>query len=375
MQTVALGWHVYEATGRPLDLGLMGLAQFTPVLLFSLVAGQVADRVDRRYLLAACTLANAALAAALVAVALLAPGSVWPLYAIGFALGVVKAFSAPAAKALVPSLVPLAALPSAIALGSGLWQLATIAGPALGGVVLAIAGEPAWVYAVAAVLAAAAAALTSAVRPRPRDATAAPSADGMWQGVRFVLGQPVLFGALTLDLCAVFLGGATALLPVFAKDVLAVGPLGLGLLRASPAVGAGLMAVALARFPIQRRAGPTLFASVAIFGLATVGFGLSRHLALSIACLALLGAADMISVVIRGVLVQLATPDDMRGRVSAVSTVFIVASNELGELESGLLATLIGAVGAVVVGGGLSVAVVLACALAFPALRRADRLA
>jgi MFS family permease len=372
MQTVAIGWHVYETTGRALDLGLIGLAQFLPVALLSLPAGALADKVDRRTLLAACFLANAVLSALLVATAIALPDEVWPIYLVAVALGVVKAFAAPAGKALLPSLVPDEALSNAVAWSSGLFQLATIAGPALGGVLLAIVHQPAAVYGATAVLATAAAVLASRIRVATRAPASSPG--DILSGVRFVFGHPILLGAITLDLLAVLVGGATALLPIFAKDILHAGPLGLGLLRASPAVGAGVMAIVLVHAPITRRAGAHLFASVAVFGLATIAFGLSRSLALSMACLALLGAADMVSVVIRGVLVQRATPDDMRGRVGAVSTLFIVASNELGELESGLVAAWLGAVTAVVAGGAVAVVLVGVCAVAFPALRRADRL-
>jgi MFS family permease len=374
MQSVALGWHIYDITGRPLDLGLIGLAQFGPVALFSLIGGAVADRVDRGRLLMTCLMAHALLSSFLVATAVIVPERIWPIYAVAVGLGTVKAFSAPAAKALLPSLVPDAFLENAVAWSSGLFQMATIAGPALGGFVLAIDDRPWVTYAVAAGLAGAASVLIARIPAVPRSEVVASSRGYILSGVRFVFAHPLVLGSITLDLLAVLAGGATALLPVFAKDILHAGPVGLGLLRAAPAVGAASMAMVLVHLPITRRAGRALFISVGIFGLATMGFGLSRHLLVSLVCLVALGAADMVSMVIRGVLIQRATPDEMRGRVAAVSSLFIVASNELGELESGLAAALLGTVTAVVAGGVVSVAVVLVCAVAFPTLRRADRL-
>jgi MFS family permease len=374
MQIVALGWHVYDVTGRPLDLGLIGLAQFAPVALLSIPGGALADRLDRRRLLVACFLAHAVLSCALVVSAALLPERIWPIYAIAVGLGTIKAFSGPAGKALLPSLVPDAALDNAVAYSSGMFQIATIAGPALGGLLLTVDDRPATTYAIAGALALAAAVLVARVRVAPATAPGIPSTGGALEGVRYVVQHPLLLGAITLDLLAVLAGGATALLPVFAKDILAAGPIALGLLRAAPAIGAAAMALILVQLPVTRRAGPTLFVSVAIYAVAIAAFGLSRSLALSIACLAVAGAADMVSIVIRGVLIQRGTPDAMRGRVSAVTSIFVVASNELGELESGLMAAWLGTVTAVVAGGAASLLVVLGCAIGFPALRRADRL-
>lgn len=376
MLFVALGWHVYDVTRRPLDLGLLGLAQFVPVAVFSLFAGSLADRVPKRSVVLACQLGSAAATLGLAVVAYRLPGALLPVYVLAFVLGAMRAFSAPSGRALVPELVPSEDFASAVAWGVSLWQLATIAGPAAGGLLFSAFGSPGPVYVTCGALGLVASALiTRLPRGEPGVSRGEPiSREAVFAGLRYVLATPLLLGSITLDLFAVLLGGATALLPVFARDVLFAGPTALGLLRAAPAVGAAAMATLLAVRPIRSRAGVKLFAAVAAFGAATIVFALSRNLVLSLVALLVLGAVDMVSVVIRQVIEQTATPREMRGRVGAVVMVFVGASNELGELESGLLAAAIGTVPAVLAGGLGTLLVVAVCAIAFPALRRADTL-
>jgi MFS family permease len=372
---VAIGWHVYSATGRALDLGYVGLSQFAPAALLSLAGGHVADRFDRRNVLAIVQSVYALASLTLLVAAVTRPTSVAPVYVVSVLLGAARAFGGPAGQALLPSLVPPEHFGSAVAWSSSLWQLATILGPALGGAVFALFGAAAHVYALAAALHVAATLVLLRIEPRGRGA---PPKETGWAdavaGVRYVLHNRLLLGSISLDLFAVLLGGATALLPVFARDVLDVGPVGLGVLRSAPAAGAALVAIVIAYRPLRHRVGATMLFCVFLFGLATVGFGLSRSVYVSLACLAIAGGADMVSVVIRHTLVQLATPDEMRGRVSAVNMVFIGASNELGEFESGVTAALFGAVRAVVLGGIGTCVVVAAWTVAFPGLRRVDSL-
>ena len=350
MLMVALGWQMYDLTGSAWDLGLVGLAQFLPTLLLTLPAGQMADRHHRARILLGCTLAQALVAGVLT----WASHAGWAgrelILALSVLLGMTRAFQMPATQALPALLVPPALLPRAVAFGSSGMQLAIIAGPALGGFVY-VAGAAA-VYALCAALFVIGSGLAAGIRhapPAPQRAGAGWSE--VFAGVHFLRDKPVLLGAISLDLFAVLLGGASALLPIFAKDILHTGPWGLGLLRAAPAAGALLMSVWLARHPIERSAGHRLIASVAVFGLSMGVFALSTSVALSMLALAVSGAADMISVVIRQTLVQLETPDAMRGRVSAVNSVFIGASNQLGEFESGATAALLGPVGSVLWGG------------------------
>lgn len=373
MMLVALGWQMYELTGSAWDLGLVGLAQFLPALLLALPAGHVVDRHDRLRVLMV-VLALQAGAALLLAMAtqgqLVTRGGV---LAISVLLGAVRAFQMPATQAILPQLVALSALPRALALSSGGMQGAIIVGPAIGGFVHVLGAQA--VYALAAL--GYAGALVGMTRVRPRQVVplaGAASWSTVLAGLSFIRQRPVLLGAMSLDLFAVLLGGATALLPVFARDILQAGPMELGLLRSAPAVGALAMSVALAHRPIQRRAGHWILGAVALFGAATVVFGLSRHLGLSLLALALSGAADMVSVVVRQTLMQLETPDQMRGRVSAVSSVFIGASNQLGEFESGVTAAWWGAVASVVAGGIGTMAVVAVWYHLFPALARRDHL-
>jgi MFS family permease len=350
MMMVALGWQMYDLTGSAWDLGLVGLAQFLPALLLTLPAGHMADRLHRARILQATTLAQGLVALVLV----LASHDLWInrelILLLSVALGVAKAFQMPASQALPALLVPGSLLARAVAVSSSGMQLAIIAGPAIGGL-LYTAGA-AVVYGLCAALFIAGSGLAMGIRHAdPVPTTEARSWASVFAGVHYLRGQPVLLGAISLDLFAVLLGGATALLPMFAKDILHTGPWGLGLLRAAPAAGALLMSAWLSSRPAMQQAGRWLIGSVAIFGVCMLVFGLSTSLWLSIAALALSGAVDMVSVVIRQTLVQLETPDAMRGRVSAVNSVFIGASNQLGEFESGATAALLGPVGSVVLGG------------------------
>ena len=373
MLLVALGWQMYDLTGSAWDLGLVGLAQFAPALLLALPAGHQVDRRDRRKLLAAVLAAQVTLALLLA----LASAGFWlgrsGLLGVSVLLGGLRAFQMPASQALLAQLVRDAELPRALALSSAALQVAIISGPALGGVVYAVGA--AWVYALSALGFAVAGLCVWRLSPRPVQRLREPmSVATLLAGLRFIAQRPVVLGAVSLDLFAVLLGGAVALLPIFARDILHTGPWGLGLLRAAPAAGALAMSMALARWPVQRRSGAWLLGSVALFGITMVAFGLSTSLGLSLGVLALSGAADMVSVVIRQSMVQLATPDAMRGRVGAVNSVFIGASNQLGEFESGATAALWGPVASVVWGGVGTGVVVLVWWVLFPALARHDRL-
>lgn len=370
MLFVAVGWSLYELTGSKLQLGLIGLAQFLPAFAFAFVSGAVADRFDRRRIVMGC------LVASLVAATLLLsrPSSVGMIYAVAALIGVTRAFSAPAGSALVAGLVPAHALQRAIAWQMAVFQGAMVGGPAVGGWLYDAFEGPEAVYAVAVGLYALALLgyvfiTVRAMPPRRREAFLA----SLGAGLRYVRREKILLGAISLDLFAALLGGATALLPVFAKDVLEQGPEVLGLLRGAPAVGAGLAALLLALRPMRRRVGSRMLVAVACFGASIVLFGLSRTIPVAVLSLVLVGATDMVSVVVRHTLIQSCTPDEMRGRVSAVSFVFISASNELGEFESGITAEWFGTVPAIVLGGAASVGVVVLWAWLFPALRRADR--
>ncbi|MEO6409759.1 MAG: MFS transporter [Burkholderiaceae bacterium] len=373
MLMVALGWHLYELTGSAWDLGLIGLCQFAPSLLLALWAGHVADRRHRGHIVAACMALQFSIALTLACAWLLGGIDRAVLLWMSIALGAAKAFQLPAQQSLPSLLVPAALLSRALAFSSGGMQLAIIAGPALGGILFV--GGAALVYAICAVLFAVAAVLFALLRYRHVPPPPEPvSLAVLMAGVRFIRQRPVVLGAVSLDLFAVLLGGATALLPIFAKDILLVGPWGLGLLRSAPAIGALAMAIALSRWPVRHGVGRVLFASVAVYGVAIACFGLSRSLELSLAALVVSGAADMVSVVIRQSLVQLDTPDAMRGRVSAVNSIFIGASNQLGEFESGATAALVGPVASVVAGGFATVLVALAWTRLFPALTRRENM-
>ncbi len=374
MVGVAVGWQIYDLTKDPLHLGYVGLAQFLPQFLLTLWAGHVADLVDRRRILLVTLAAEAVCAGALVALSLQGTPSVWAIYALLVAFGAARAFAGPASQSLVPLLVPREIFPNAVAWSSGVWQVAVIGGPALGGVVYVL-GAPA-VYGLAAGLLGLGAVAVAGMKTRlhPPAQTDEPMMDRLFAGIRFLKSRPKLMGAISLDLFAVLSGGATALLPVYAADILHVGPVGLGVLRSAPAVGAALMALWVAHHPLTRKAGKVMLGSVALFGFATVIFGLSENFWLSLAALAVLGGADMVSVIVRHTLVQLETPDAMRGRVTAVNLVFIGASNELGEFESGITAAWWGTVPAVVIGGLGTMLVVGFWAWKFPQLRKLDRL-
>lgn len=371
MQSVAIGWQVYAITGDPLDLGLIGLAQFLPFVVLVLPAGQIADRFDRRTIVALCYATEVVCALLLLWFTLSGVTEVWPVFAVLVLFGAARAFAMPASQALTPNLVPREAFSNAIALNSSAFHVATIIGPSLGGL-LYITG-PDTVYATVGALLAVSVVMMTRVRLAAVIRRNEPAnLETLLQGIRFVRSKPIVLGAISLDLFAVLFGGAVALLPAFASDILDAGPQGLGILRTAPAVGAGLTAVLLTVFPINRHVGLWMFAGVALFGAATIVFGLSSSFALSLTCLALLGAGDMVSVYIRQVLIQLETPDEIRGRVSAVNAVFIGASNELGEFESGVTAAWWGLVPAVVVGGGATLIVTGLWMRLFPSLRTLD---
>ena len=374
MVSVAVGWQVYALTGRALDLGIIGLVQFAPSFLFALPAGHVADLFNRRRVAMLCQAVEA------LAIGLLAVGSLFhwfdeaTIFAMLFLIGIAKAFEFPTMQALLPSLVPAAILPRAMAMGSSGVQAAMIIGPALGGF-LYVAGAGA-VYAVSTLLCVVALTLLSRVTNKQLPVKREPATlKTLFAGIHFIRQRPVILGAISLDLFAVLLGGAAALLPIFARDILHTGPWGLGLLRAAPAVGALATGVWLSRYPLRRHVGQTMFASVAVFGLATAVFALSTSFLLSAATLIALGAFDMVSMVIRGALVQLETPDGMRGRVSAVNAIFINTSNQLGEFESGLTAAWFGTVPATLIGGIGTLVVVALWMYWFPALRERKQLA
>ncbi|MBK8210990.1 MAG: MFS transporter [Rhodospirillales bacterium] len=373
MQAVAIGWLVYDRTSNPLALGLVGLAAFLPAIGLALFTGHVADRFDRRTVLLVCYAVTVAAACGLLLWLASGEEAIWPVYALTVLFGTTRAFANPAGQALVPNLVPIEHLGNAIAWNSSAWQTATIAGPAIGGLLYAFGGTI--VFAVAAVLFTVTFVLIAAINHRKAQGSVEKASwHTLVAGIRFIRAKPAIFGAISLDLFAVLLGGATALLPIYARDILMVGPAGLGLLRSMPAIGAACTALFLAWRPLERHTGRRMFQAVAIFGIATVGFGLSENLILSLTLLFVMGAADMVSVFIRQTLVQIDTPDAMRGRVSAVNSVFIGASNELGEFESGTLAWVIGTVPAVVVGGLGTLLVTSLWARWFPELRDRDRL-
>lgn len=374
MLAVAVGWQVYDLTGSMLHLGYIGLVSFLPAVLLVLLIGHVADRFDRRRVVQAGHGLEAVVALLLAVGSAQGWLSVTHIFIGVFLLGIGKAFSAPTLSALLPGLVGKEALPRAVGASSAAMQAAIIGGPVLGGI-LYVAG-PTAVYTSGTALFALSILLLALLRgghgraPEPDN----PEDNSVFAGLRFIRSKPVVFGAISLDLFAVLLGGATAMLPVIAKDLLHTGPEGLGVLRAAPAVGALLVSAWLARHPIERRTGHVMFAGVAGFGLATVVLGLSTNFWLSLGALAFLGGADMLSVVIRSSLVQLETPDAMRGRVNAVNFLFIGASNQLGEFRAGVSAAFVGLVPAIVTGGVAALAVTALWMWWFPELARRDRL-
>jgi MFS family permease len=380
-QAVTIAWEVYaiardahqDIRRAAFAVGMIGLAQFIPVAAMTLPAGEMADRYDRRLIAVICLVVDAVTAAALALLAAAHVRTMWPIYAAAVVFGSARTFLSPASTALGPMLVPRELLPRAIASSSLALQGASIIGPALAGVLVAI--SPAISFAAACVFYLAAAGCLMLIDGPTRPA---PPTGSRWravkEGLAYVWGNKVILGAISLDLFAVLLGGATALLPVYARDVLKVGAEGFGVLRAGPAIGAACVAMLLAAWPIRRRAGLFMFAGVTVFGAATIVFSLSQVLALSVAALAVLGAADMLSVYVRATLEQILTPDAMRGRVAAVASLFVGASNELGEFESGLLARFLGPVAAALFGGVGALVVTGVWAVIFPDLRKADRL-
>ena len=367
MLSVAVGWHIYDLTKSPLVLGFVGLAQFLPQLLLTLVVGHVADRYDRRGIIRVCQAVEALTAAALALGSLTGHLGPYGILACSVVIGAARAFEYPSLLAFLPALVGDEALPRCLALSAAGRQTGIILGPARGGVLCLVAPEAA--YGAAAAFSLTALVLFSLLRPALAPVRRDPaSLRFLFEGISFVRSRPDILGAISLDLFSVLLGGATALLPLYAQDILSVGPVGLGALRSAPAAGAIAMSLVLARWPLTRGVGRRMFWSVAVFGAATVVFGLSRSFALSLAALAVLGAADNVSVVVRSSLVQLDTPEAMRGRVSAINAVFIGTSNQLGEFESGVTAAWFGAVPAVVLGGVLTMVVVLLWTRLFPGL-------
>jgi MFS family permease len=375
MLSVAVGWQVYEITRRALDLGLVGLAQFLPGLALFLISGHVADRFDRRNLLLLCYTGFATCSGLLLAISWRGTRSIFPIYLVLILLGAIRSLSGPVTRALLPQLVPEEHFQNAVAWHSSIFQTATILGPAVGGIIYAAFRGPSVVY--AASMATSIVAFFSALRIKPRPRILPPqevSSDTVLAGLRYIWRQKLILGSISLDMFAVLLGGAVALLPIYAREILKTGPWGLGLLRSAPGVGAAMMAILVAHRPLQRRVGATMLWCVAGFGVFTIVFGVSRNFALSMVALLLVGACDMVSVIIRGTLVQIATPDEMRGRVNAVDMLFIGVSNELGEFESGVTAAWFGTVPAVVLGGLGTLVVIGLWAWLFPELRKADQL-
>jgi MFS family permease len=379
MQGVAVGWQIYELTNDPFDLGLVGLVQFVPLVAFALVIGQVADLFDRRIVVAACQVGKALAALALA----LGTARGWltrdAMLAVLFLSGTVRAFEIPTIHALLPGLVPTTLLPRAIAASASAQQTAVICGPSIGGLLYTTFGATA-VYATCVAVFIAASVLISLVQPGPRaDAPKAErkpiSLETLFAGFRYIRGSPILLGAISLDLFAVLLGGVTALLPIYARDILQAGPWALGVLRSAPAVGALAVSIVLAHHAIAGRAGRVMFAAVGMFGLASLAFGLSSSIVLSFLALMVYGAADAVSVVIRQSLVQMRTPYDMLGRVMAVNSMFTGSSGSLGEFRAGTVAAWLGAVPSALIGGAGAILVMLVWMWAFPQLRRVDKLA
>ena len=369
MQSVAVGWQVYALSRNYVDLGLVGLAQFIPFVSLVLLAGQFADRANRRWIVTACFAVESFASLALLAFSLSGIRVVWPIFVIAALFGAARAFIMPTTQAMLPNLVPLTLFPRAVALNSSTFQLSMIAGPVIAGFLYALG--PGFVYGTTASASALAVVLMVALRYRQSlSVTDGSTFHDLFEGLRFVRSRPNVLGAISLDLFAVLFGGATALLPAYAKDVLHLDVSGFGWLRTAPGIGAAVMALALTLRPVHRHVGRWMFGGVALFGLTTMVFGLSTSFALSLVALVLLGAGDMVSVYVRQTLVQIETPDRIRGRVSAVSSVFIGASNELGEFRSGLTAAWLGLIPSVVVGGVVTLSVTLLWTVLFPSLSR-----
>jgi MFS family permease len=375
IQSVAVSWQIYAIARTPLALGYAGLFQFLPMMACTIPAGHLADRFDRKLILVVSNLLTAVASGGFLILALTRTSIVWPFYGVLALFGAARAFAGPASQSLVPLLVPQDQFPQAVAWASSTSQVAVIAGPAVGGAIYILG--PAVDYGVCLILFVTIAIVMMGIRSRSTRYEAEADTtvfERITAGIAYVWRKPLILGALSLDLFAVLLGGATALLPVYARDILHVGPLGLGVLRSAPALGAAMLGIALGHRALSRRAGLAMFACVAIFGIATIVFGLSRNFALSMVALFILGASDMVSVYVRTTLTQLATPDAMRGRVSAVNRLFVGASNELGEFESGVTATWFGTVPAVVIGGVGTLVIVAVWYRLFPSLREVDRL-
>jgi len=375
MQSVAVGWQVYEITRRPLDLGLVGLAQFLPTVLLFLLAGHAADRFSRKNLLLICNLGFAICSAALIEISRWGLRDVRPIFVVLVLLGIVRSFNAPAGRSLLPALVPTEFFPTAVAWNATTFQAATILGPAIGGLLYALFRGPTGVYATSAAACGIATVALARIRVRPAIRPIEEvSLRTVLAGLHYIWTHKAILGSISLDLFAVLLGGSVALLPVYAREILHTGPWGLGLLRSAPGVGATIMALLLAYRPLRRRVGAIMLWCVAGFGVFTIVFGVSRSLTLSLIALLLVGVTDMVSIVVRSTLVQIATPDEVRGRVNAVDMIFIGASNELGEFESGLTAHWFGTVPAVIIGGAGTLIVVALWAWLFPELRKVDKL-
>jgi MFS family permease len=371
--TVALGWRIYEMSGNAFAIGLVGLAQFLPVPLLVMLTGAFADRYSRRRIVTACMAVEFAAMLGISLVAQLPTGEIWPILAFLVLLGIGRAFLAPASRALAPTLVKREEIGAAVSCSTAIWQCCSISGPALGGLLYGL--SPMTAYGTALVMVLLAALATLFIRPAPQKPVQEESMlDALMGGLRYMKSEKIVLGAITLDLFAVLLGTTVALLPIFVKDILLADPLELGILRSATGVGALGMALLLGIFPVRRKAGPIMFATVAVFGLGTIVFGLSHSFILSVAALVVMGASDMISVYIREVLLQLWTPDQLRGRVTAVNSVAISASNELGTFRAGASADFFGPVIAAVLGGICTLAVTLLWMRWFPKLRQADQL-
>jgi MFS family permease len=370
--SVSVGWQIYDQTRDPFLLGLVGLVQFLPAPILVLVTGSIADRFNRRIIMASCMAVEAVCALALLTILHQGLTAVWPVYAVLLVFGIARAFMGPAVQSLMANLVPQTALANAIALNSSSFQVATIIGPTAGGLLYGVSSELAYVVSILFFLSAG---VLTLLIPKPEKRASQPvTTEALFAGFRYIWSQPIVLGALSLDMIAVMLGGAIALLPVFARDILDVGPWGLGALRSSVGVGALLMSLWLINNPVRDHAGLTMFAAVGVYGLAIIVFGMSTLVWLSVLALVIMGAADMVSVFIRQTLIQLKTPDDLRGRVSAVNMTFIGASNELGEFRAGSMAAGFGAVPAVVIGGVGALVTAAVWARMFPDLRNVRHL-
>lgn len=373
IQVVAVSWQVYGITNNPVSLGYVALLEFLPMLVLALPAGDLADRIDRRWVIVLTRFVEAMASGILLMLTLTGNQEILHYYMVVFLFGLARGFSTPTIQSTLPFLVSSERLPSSIALSSSLGKIGDISGPAIGGFLFALGPALTYLTCIALFLCAAYSAFQMHLRRPEKVQSRSRAYERIADGVKFMWNQQIVFGAITLDLFAVLVGGAVALLPVYARDILEVGPAGLGFLRSAPAIGAALVGLMLARRPLHRHAGYCMFGFVAIFGVATVVFGLSSNFYLSLIALAIVGGSDMVSVFIRQTLVQLATPDHMRGRVGSVNSLFISASNELGQFRAGLMAGWIGTVHAVVLGGFGALIVVATFSLLFPNLRKIDR--